>query len=91
MPPDIEELFDNFIENSKKLTVSEHNILDYYVKGYEIAEIPDLACISLNTVRKHNRSIYEKLNVKSKDELQLYIDLLKRCGRLGELERDLAR
>lgn len=89
LPPDIEELFDNFIENSKKLTVSEHNILDYYVKGYEIAEIPDLACISLNTVRKHNRSIYEKLNVKSKDELQLYTDLLKRCGRIGELERQV--
>lgn len=91
LPPDIEELFNNFIENSKKLTASEYNILYYYINGCEIAEIPDLLCISMNTVRKHNRSIYEKLNVKSKDELQLYIDLLKRCGRLGELERDLAR
>lgn len=87
LPPEIEELFNNFIENSKKLTISEHNILEYYIKGYEIADVPDLACISMNTVRKHNRSIYEKLNVKSNDELRLYTDLLKRCGRIGELER----
>lgn len=83
----LEELFDSFIDNSKKLTASEHNIMMYYANGYEIADVPDLACISLNTVRKHNRSIYEKLNVKSNDELRLYTDLLKRCGRIGELDR----
>lgn len=87
LPPEIEELFDSFIDNSKKLTASEHNIMMYYANGYEIADVPDLACISLNTVRKHNRSIYEKLNVKSNDELRLYTDLLKRCGRIGELDR----
>ena len=87
LPPEIEELFNNFIENSKKLTTSEYNIMEYYIKGYEIADIPDLVCISMNTVRKHNRNIYEKLNVKSNDELRLYTDLLKRCGRIGELER----
>ena len=77
-----------FIENAEKLTTSEYNILEYYINGYEIADIPDLACISMNTVRKHNRSIYEKLNVKSNDELKLYTDLLKRCGRITELERE---
>ena len=88
LPPKIEELFNNFIENAEKLTTSEYNILEYYINGYEIADIPDLACISMNTVRKHNRSIYEKLNVKSNDELRLYTDLLKRCGRITELERE---
>ena len=34
----------------------------------------------MSTVRKHNRSIYEKLGVASRDELMLYIDLLRRCG-----------
>ncbi len=89
LPPEIEELFNNFIENSKKLTASEYNIMEYYIKGYEIADIPDLVCISMNTVRKHNRNIYEKLNVKSNDELRLYTDLLKRCGRIVELEREV--
>lgn len=85
LPPNIEELFNRFIEHSKELTISERNILGYYVEGYETSEVPELACISLNTVRKHNRSIYKKLDVNSKDELQLYLDLLIRCGRIDEL------
>jgi hypothetical protein len=36
-------------------------------------------------VKKHNRSIYQKLEVASKDELMLYIELLRCCGRLEEL------
>lgn len=85
MPSEIEEMFDRFIENSKSLTTSERNILRYYVEGREIAELPDLLCISLNTVRKHNRNIYTKLGVSSKDELQIYIDLLICCGRIHEI------
>ena len=85
LPPNIEELFNRFIERSKDLTLSERNILGYYVKGYETSEVPELACVSLNTVRKHNRNIYKKLDVNSKDELQLYLDLLMRCGKIDEL------
>lgn len=85
VPSEIEEMFDRFIKNSKKLTTSERNILEYYVNGHEISELPDLLCISLNTVRKHNRNIYTKLEVNSKDELQIYIDLLVRCGRINEI------
>ena len=85
-PSNIESLFDQFIESSKGLTLSERNILKYYIDGYEISEVPELACVSMNTVRKHNRNIYEKLGVKSKDELKLYLDLLKRCGRIKEIE-----
>lgn len=85
-PSEIDVLFDAFISNANKLTVTEKTIFGFYIKGYEIADIPELAFISLNTVRKHNRSIYEKLNIKSKDELQLYIELLKRCNRIDEIE-----
>lgn len=85
VPSEIEEMFDRFIENSKGLTTSERNILRYYIEGREIAELPDLLCISLNTVRKHNRNIYTKLGVSSKDELQIYIDLLICCGRIHEI------
>ena len=85
LPPNIAELFDQFVERKDLLTEAERNILRYYIDGHEIAEIPDLAFISMSTVRKHNRSIYEKLGVASRDELMLYIDLLRRCGRLSEL------
>ena len=85
LPPNIAELFDQFVERKDLLTEAERNILRYYIDGREISEIPDLAFISMSTVRKHNRSIYEKLGVASRDELMLYIDLLRRCGRLQEL------
>lgn len=85
LPPNIAELFDQFIERKDLLTEAEWNILRYYIDGHEIAEIPDLAFISMSTVRKHNRSIYQKLGVVSRDELMLYIDLLRRCGKLQEL------
>ncbi len=86
LPSNVEELFDQFIAHAGELTTSERNILKYYIDGHEIAEVPELACISLNTVRKHNRSIYKKLEINSRDELELYLNLLKRCGRLHELE-----
>ena len=85
LPPNIAELFDQFVARKDLLTESERNILRYYIDGHEIADIPELAYISMSTVRKHNRSIYEKLGVASRDELMLYIDLLRRCGRLQEL------
>jgi len=85
LPPNIAELFDQFVERRKLLTEAEQNIFRYYIEGHEIAEIPELAFISMSTVRKHNRSIYEKLGVASRDELMLYIDLLRRCGRLQEI------
>lgn len=86
LPPNIKILFDNFIERSKTLTMAEKGILQFYIQGYSIPEVPELAFVSLNTVRKHNRSIYEKLHVSSIDELKLYIDLLKRLDMLGKLE-----
>lgn len=85
IPDSIREIFDSFIERSKKLTNAEHNILEYYIDGHQIMEIPDLAYISMSTVRTHNRNIYKKLEVSSKEELMLYIDLIRRCGRLDEL------
>ena len=85
LPPDVAELFDSFAEKVGTLTATERRILQYYIDGYEIAEVPGLAFISIHTVRKHNANIYQKLGVNSRDELMLYIDLFRRCGRLDEL------
>ena len=76
---------DDFIAGAGMLTPAERNILQFYVDGYEIAEIPELACVSINTVRKHNKSIYKKLGVGSREEMMLYIELLRRGNRLEEL------
>ena len=85
LPPDMEEMFRAFVQKVATLSSAEHRILDYYIDGHEAADIPDLAYISIHTVKKHNRSIYQKLEVASRDELMLYIELFRCCGRLAEL------
>ena len=85
LPPGMEEMFHSFAEKAKTLTSAERRILNYYIDGHDIAEVPDLAFISIHTVKKHNRSIYQKLEIASRDELMLYIELFRCCGRLEEL------
>ena len=85
LPPGMEDLFRAFAEKVKTLTSAERRILNYYIDGHDTADIPDLAFISIHTVKKHNRSIYQKLGVASRDELMLYIELFRCCDRLEEL------
>lgn len=85
LPPDMEKLFDAFARRVGTLSPAERRILNYYIDGYEIADVPELAFISIHTVKKHNRSIYQKLDVASRDDLMLYIEMFRCCGRLEEL------
>lgn len=85
MPPDIEALFVSFSRRAASLTATERSILQFYADGREISEVAELAFISINTVRKHNANIYRKLEVGSKDELMLYLDLFRRSNRLDEI------
>jgi len=84
-PENMERFFEAFFEKVRTLTPAEQRILRYYIDGHEISEIPELACISIHTVKKHNHNIYQKLEISSRDELLLHIDLLRRCGKLGTL------
>lgn len=85
LPSNIEELFSSFAQRATNLTPTEHNILKYYADGKGIKEVAEHACISINTVRRHNANIYQKLGVGSREELLLYIELFRRCDRLDEL------
>lgn len=85
LPPDVAELFDGFSERAEALTPAERKILKYYADGREVNEVAELAFISIHTVRKHNANIYQKLSIRSRDELMLYLELFRRCGRLEEL------
>ena len=85
LPSDIEELFTEFAKRAESLTPTERSIIKYYSEGKEVSEIPELCFISINTVRKHNANIYKKLGVGSKEELMLYVELFRRCGRFDEL------
>ena len=85
LPPGMEDMFQAFAEKVKTLSSAERRILNYYVDGHDTVEIPELAFISIHTVKKHNHSIYQKLGVASRDELMLYIELFRCCGRTEEL------
>lgn len=85
LPPNVEELLTTFEQRVCTLTRTERKILQYYIDGYELKQIPELAFISLSTVKTHNTNINRKLCLKSHDELLLYIDLFRRTGRLEQI------
>ncbi len=90
LPPNMEQMFRSFAEKVKTLSSAEQRILNYYIDGHEIAEVPDLAFVSIHTVKKHNRSIYQKLEISSRDELMLYVELFRCCNRLEELTGEVS-
>jgi DNA-binding NarL/FixJ family response regulator len=50
------------------LSQRERQVLDYVAQGYINKEIADALAISLETVRSHLKSIYDKLHVRSRTE-----------------------
>lgn len=86
LPMELTVMLDSFEEHVKDLTPAERKIVLYYLNGYEISQIPDLDGITINTVRKHNKNIYRKLQISSREELMMYLDILERCGRLDPIE-----
>lgn len=84
LPPNIEELLQNFKQSVDLLTPTERKVFRYYVDGYVLKEIPALLFISLSTAKTHN-NIHKKLGVSTHEELMLYIELFRRCGRLCKI------
>lgn len=91
LPEELSAMMDDFTGHIAELTPMERKVMLYYLDGYEIADLPDRLGVTINTVRKHNRSIYHKLKVGSKEELMIYLDILDRCGRLEPIEKALGR
>ena len=89
LPSELLATLDDFSENISKLTPAERKIVSYYLDGYDISDVPRLMNVSINTVRKHNRNIYQKLNIASREELMVYLDIFDRCGRLDPIENML--
>lgn len=85
LPPNIEELFHTFTQRVASLTPMERTVLQYYIEGCSVEEVAARSFISVNTVKKHNTNINRKLGVTTREELMLYIDLFRRCGRIEEI------
>lgn len=74
-------LFDEFEKNTKTLSPAERAVFNLYVEGYTAKEITGILGLSINTIKTHNKRIYMKLNVTSREELLLYVNMLKEEGR----------
>ena len=56
------------VSEVEKLTAREQEVLALLAKGYLYKEIADSLSISINTLRNHLRTIYDKLHVHSRTE-----------------------
>ncbi|HBD85935.1 MAG TPA: hypothetical protein DC001_00745 [Clostridiales bacterium] len=73
-------LYQEFIKNIKSLSTAEKSVFDLYVQGHTAKEIAGILCLSINTIKTHNRRIYMKLNVTSRKELMVYIQMMEEVG-----------
>ncbi|MBP6492029.1 MAG: LuxR family transcriptional regulator [Clostridia bacterium] len=75
-----DNVFDEFVKNTKLLSPAERAVFNLYVEGYTATEITKILCLSINTIKTHNKRIYMKLNVASREELLVYVTMLKDAG-----------
>ncbi len=77
-------LFDAFVKNIKTLSPAERSVFNLYMEGYTAQEITKILCLSINTIKTHNKRIYNKLNVTSRKELLVFVKMMKeKDGILG--------
>jgi len=81
------EVFGGFIEKTRLLTPTERIIFEYYADGKMPEDVMRFMRISVNTLKSHNRSIYAKLGASSRDEVLVYVELIRRAGLIGEIVR----
>lgn len=74
-------ILNEFLKNIKTLSPSEYSVFSLYAKQYNAKEIAESLCLSINTIKTHTKHIYSKLNINSKEELILYVEMLKESGR----------
>ena len=86
LPPEIEAMLQEFKVRVGKLTPAERIIFQLFIDGCDVQTAAERSFVSVATVRKHNTSINRKLEVSNREELMVYVELFRRCGRLEELK-----
>jgi DNA-binding CsgD family transcriptional regulator len=76
LPP----MLSQFMDNINTLSPAERDVFDLYAQNYTAKEIADTLSISINTVKTHTGRIYSKIDVSSRKELILYINMLRDFG-----------
>lgn len=78
-------VYDEFVKNTALLSPAERAVFNLYVEGYTAKEITKILNLSINTIKTHNKRIFMKLNVASREALLVYVNMLKEAGQ--ELRR----
>lgn len=73
-------VLEHFVEKTKMLSPAERSVFHLYVKGLNAREIADEMFLSINTIKTHSKHIFSKLEISSREELLLYINMLKEIG-----------
>lgn len=76
-PTESSALFSAFVKNIKTLSPAERAVFNLYMEGYTAQEIAKILCLSINTIKTHNKRIYTKLNVTSRKELMVYVKMMQ--------------
>lgn len=71
---------EEFVKNTELLSPAERAVFNLYVEGHTAKEITQILNLSINTIKTHNKRIYMKLNVASREELLMYVTMLKEAG-----------
>ncbi|NLT94917.1 MAG: hypothetical protein GXW85_05180 [Clostridia bacterium] len=74
-------VLNEFAKNIKTLSPAERQVFNLYMQQYTAKEIASILCLSINTIKTHTKRIYTKLNVNSREELLLFINMLKEAGK----------
>jgi DNA-binding CsgD family transcriptional regulator len=85
IPPSRED-YEAFLKNLATLTKTEREVFDLYMRGHRAKDMPALLYRSINTIKMHNRHIYEKLWVSSREELLGYMKMMKDEGEVTDEE-----
>jgi DNA-binding CsgD family transcriptional regulator len=75
------DVLNDFVRNARTLSPAERSVFNLYAQQYTAKEIAAKLCLSINTIKTHTRRIYNKLNISSREELLVYIDMLKEAGK----------
>ena len=67
--------YERFKEGLPLLTITERKIYDLYVSGKSTQETAEVVGIKENTLKFHNKNIYQKLGVSSRKQLLYYANL----------------
>lgn len=78
------DMFTNFLKNIETLSPAEHAVFNLYMEGHTAKEIAEKLYLSINTIKTHNKRIYEKMNVSSRNELMVYIHMMREFESKGQ-------